>query len=139
MVVDKTKLLANVDVLNSHLGSSFEYRMVAKSLPSLNLLQLVSERSNSHRFMLFHEPFIKQVAEKRYFLRLFWDGEIVSIQRDGYLTKAEASQLELDVPIESTWMAVGGKRKLPAVPDGVLEQEQERRKRKRAVGADGGR
>ncbi|MDJ0523194.1 MAG: hypothetical protein QNJ90_14080 [Planctomycetota bacterium] len=77
------------------------------------------------------EEFVKEVAEERFYLRLFWDGEIRSLMDDGFLTKQEASQLELDVVIKSTWMALGGKRALPEVPEGVLEQEKERRQRKR--------
>ena len=40
------------------------YRIVAKSLPSLPLLEAVMDATGSRRLMLFHQPFINQVAAK---------------------------------------------------------------------------
>lgn len=62
LVVDKARLLENLNTLTSHLQGRFNYRIVAKSLPSLDLLKLVMERSGSNRLMLFHQPFLNQVA-----------------------------------------------------------------------------
>ncbi|MFT4518126.1 MAG: D-serine deaminase-like pyridoxal phosphate-dependent protein [Halioglobus sp.] len=62
LVIDKKQLLANVSTLGSHIGSRFDYRIVAKSLPSLPLLEAVMKASGSDRLMLFHQPFINQVA-----------------------------------------------------------------------------
>jgi D-serine deaminase-like pyridoxal phosphate-dependent protein len=62
LVVDRSKLLANIHTLKTHIGERFNYRIVAKSLPSLGLLATVMEASGSNRLMLFHQPFINQVA-----------------------------------------------------------------------------
>jgi D-serine deaminase-like pyridoxal phosphate-dependent protein len=62
LVVDRSKLLANVQTLKSHIGARFNYRIVAKSLPSLPLLATVMAACGSNRLMLFHQPFINQVA-----------------------------------------------------------------------------
>lgn len=63
LVIDRALLRQNVATLQRHIGSRFDYRIVAKSLPSLPLLGEVMDLSGSHRLMLFHQPFINQVAE----------------------------------------------------------------------------
>ncbi|NQX89872.1 MAG: DSD1 family PLP-dependent enzyme [Halioglobus sp.] len=62
LVVDRPRLQANIDTLLSHLNGRFDYRIVAKSLPSLPLLETVMRAAGSNRLMLFHQPFINQVA-----------------------------------------------------------------------------
>jgi len=64
LVVDRLLLRANIATLRSHLQNRFAYRIVAKSLPSLPLLAEVMTASGSNRLMLFHQPFINQVAER---------------------------------------------------------------------------
>jgi D-serine deaminase-like pyridoxal phosphate-dependent protein len=62
LVIDRELLLKNIRTLTSHIGDRFDYRIVAKSLPSLPLLRTVMEASGSHRLMLFHQPFLNEVA-----------------------------------------------------------------------------
>lgn len=62
LLVDRSALLANVQTLKGHIGARFNYRIVAKSLPSLPLLATVMEASGSNRLMLFHQPFVNEVA-----------------------------------------------------------------------------
>jgi len=62
LVIDRRRLEANIQTLMSHIGGRFDYRIVAKSLPSLPLLERVMRESGSHRLMLFHQPFINEVA-----------------------------------------------------------------------------
>ncbi len=64
LVVDRSRLLENVRTLVGHTKGRFDYRIVAKSLPSLPLLGTVMEASGSNRLMLFHQPFINQVARR---------------------------------------------------------------------------
>ncbi len=64
LVIDQQALNANIDTLLGHIDTRFNYRIVAKSLPSLDLLDAVMQRSGSHRLMLFHQPFINQVAKR---------------------------------------------------------------------------
>jgi D-serine deaminase-like pyridoxal phosphate-dependent protein len=64
LVIDRSKLLANVNTLVKHLEGRFHYRIVAKSLPSIPLLGAVMEASGSNRLMLFHQPFVNQVAAR---------------------------------------------------------------------------
>tara|TARA_B110000503_G_scaffold18803_1_gene27865 strand:+ start:14400 stop:15683 length:1284 start_codon:yes stop_codon:yes gene_type:complete len=62
LVVDKQLLKANIQTLMSHINDRFAYRVVAKSLPSLPLLETVMRISGTNRLMLFHQPFINEVV-----------------------------------------------------------------------------
>ena len=64
LVIDRAQLSANVRTLQGHMQGRFDYRIVAKSLPSPDLLQAVIEESGSRRLMLFHQPFINLVARR---------------------------------------------------------------------------
>lgn len=64
MVIDKSILSENISSLTSHIGNRFDFRVVAKSLPSLPLLEMVMLGANTNRLMLFHQPFLTQVARK---------------------------------------------------------------------------
>ena len=63
LVVDRELLRANIKTLGQHIDGRFAYRIVAKSLPSIPLLQEVMRESGSRRLMLFHQPFVNRVAE----------------------------------------------------------------------------
>jgi D-serine deaminase-like pyridoxal phosphate-dependent protein len=64
LVIDRQKLLANADVLRQHLAGKFHYRVVAKSLPSLPLLETVMARTDTRRLMVFHQPFLNLIAKQ---------------------------------------------------------------------------
>ncbi|GAB5451676.1 MAG: DSD1 family PLP-dependent enzyme [Halioglobus sp.] len=64
LLIDAQKLQNNVRTLQQHIDNRFAYRIVAKSLPSPDLLQQVMTLSGSQRLMLFHQPFINAVAER---------------------------------------------------------------------------
>ncbi len=64
LIIDKQLLNHNIDRLTHHIGSRFNYRIVAKSLPSTALLAHVMARANSHRLMVFHQPFLNAVARE---------------------------------------------------------------------------
>ncbi len=63
LVVDKQRLDENLDALLSVIQTGFDYRIVAKSLPSVPLLRYIMQRSGSNRLMSFHLPFLLHVAE----------------------------------------------------------------------------
>ena len=64
LVIDKSLLQKNVAVLKNNIGDKYHYRAVAKSLPSLPLLETVLAGADTNRLMLFHQPFINQVARE---------------------------------------------------------------------------
>jgi D-serine deaminase-like pyridoxal phosphate-dependent protein len=63
LVIDKSILEKNIAALKNHIGNRFDYRVVAKSLPSIPLLETVMEGADTRRLMLFHQPFLNQVAK----------------------------------------------------------------------------
>lgn len=64
LVIDLARLDQNIAVMKSHLRSGMGYRIVAKSLPSLPLLQHVMAAADTNRLMLFHQPFVNLVAQE---------------------------------------------------------------------------
>lgn len=62
LVIDRQKLLHNADTLQQHLGDHYRYRIVAKSLPSIPLIETIAQRTQSQRLMVFHQPFLNQLA-----------------------------------------------------------------------------
>jgi D-serine deaminase-like pyridoxal phosphate-dependent protein len=64
LVIDQRRLFANADLLHGRLRGRFEYRVVAKSLPSLPLIETVMHRTDTRRLMVFHQPFLNLVAEE---------------------------------------------------------------------------
>ncbi len=62
LVIDRGALIRNIENLKSHIGDDYHYRVVGKSLPSLPLLKTVMDEANTQRLMMFHQPFLNQVA-----------------------------------------------------------------------------
>ena len=63
LVIDKQRLDRNIDHLLEAINRGFSYRIVAKSLPSIPLLQYIMRRTGSNRLMSFHVPFLIHVVE----------------------------------------------------------------------------
>jgi D-serine deaminase-like pyridoxal phosphate-dependent protein len=63
LVLDKTRLDQNLDHLLAVIQRGFDYRIVAKSLPSIPLLEYIMQRSGSNRLMSFHLPFLFHVVK----------------------------------------------------------------------------
>lgn len=63
LVIDKERLDRNIDHLIDVLNRGFDYRIVAKSLPSIPLLQYVMRRTGTARLMSFHLPFLMHLVE----------------------------------------------------------------------------
>lgn len=63
LVIDKARLDANIDMLMSHLPAGMAYRIVAKSLPSLDLIAHIRARSGSNRLMTFNQPMLTALTK----------------------------------------------------------------------------
>lgn len=64
LLIDRQRLIANCQRLRDFFPSGKNYRVVAKSLPSVPLLKTVMDITGSHSLMAFHEPFLRvAVAE----------------------------------------------------------------------------
>ena len=62
LLVDLDKLDANIATLKKRLNPRASFRIVAKSLPSPELLGYIMKKAQTNRLMLFHQPFINHVA-----------------------------------------------------------------------------
>lgn len=65
MLVDLDRLDHNIAELQRWLNPAHAYRVVAKSLPSLPLLEHVMAASDTRRLMVFHQPFLNAIAAAR--------------------------------------------------------------------------
>lgn len=63
LVIDKARLDANIDTLVSQLPQGMAYRVVAKSLPSLDLIAHIRKRSGSDRLMTFNQPMLSALTQ----------------------------------------------------------------------------
>jgi len=63
LVIDKARFDENLKHLMDVIQQGFDYRIVAKSLPSIPLLEYIMERSGSNRLMSFHLPFLFHVVK----------------------------------------------------------------------------
>jgi len=64
MVIDLDRVNRNIDQLVDSVGPDKTYRVVVKSLPSVELVQHVMGRARTRALMLFHQPFINTIAER---------------------------------------------------------------------------
>ncbi len=64
LVIDRAKLDQNIARLREHLPRNKHYRIVAKSLPSLELIRHVRRATGSDRLMSFHQPFLNLIARE---------------------------------------------------------------------------
>lgn len=63
LIIDLDKLNLNIKTLTTGIKEGIHYRIVAKSLPSPELLGHIMKTAYTNRLMLFHQPFIRHVAE----------------------------------------------------------------------------
>ncbi|MAS26117.1 MAG: type III pyridoxal 5-phosphate-dependent enzyme [Oceanospirillaceae bacterium] len=64
LVIDKQRLDHNIDQLMNVINQGFNYRIVAKSLPSVPLLQYIMHRTGTQRLMSFHLPFLMHLVKQ---------------------------------------------------------------------------
>ena len=64
MILDIDAVNHNVDMIAASVGENKNYRVVVKSLPSISLLQHVMKRAKTNSLMVFHQPFLNELAEK---------------------------------------------------------------------------
>ncbi len=62
-LLDLNRLDSNIAAVQQQLGDRFQLRLVAKSLPSAQLLQYLMERAQTNRLMVFSEPFIADLLD----------------------------------------------------------------------------
>lgn len=64
ILLDLDILDKNIQTLAQQLNPSTDLRLVAKSLPSPELLGYIMQKSATNKLMVFHQPFINDIAER---------------------------------------------------------------------------
>ncbi|MEL6861599.1 MAG: alanine racemase [Pseudomonadota bacterium] len=62
LVIDRARLNQNIDTLMGHLPAGMGYRIVAKSLPSLSLIDHIAQRAGTDRLMTFNLPMLSELS-----------------------------------------------------------------------------
>ena len=63
LILDLKTYQRNLDYVQSKLPAKLKPRLVVKSLASIQLLKLASEKLNTQRFMVFHLPHIAEIIQ----------------------------------------------------------------------------
>ncbi len=63
LVIDKARFDANLNAVKSITDKGFAFRIVAKSLPSVPMLEYIMRAANTNRLMSFHIPFLRHVNQ----------------------------------------------------------------------------
>lgn len=64
LLVDLDTLDENINTLQSNIRPNAEIRIVVKSLPSLDLIKYVLQKTNTHKLMVFHQPFLTDLSSE---------------------------------------------------------------------------
>jgi len=64
LVLDLDRLDHNIETLQKNLNPKKQYRIVAKSLPCVKLLQYISNKTDTKKLMVFHQPFMNLLADQ---------------------------------------------------------------------------
>ena len=64
LVIDRARLGHNLAQLKARLPKNMRFRVVAKSLPSLPLVQAVRDFMQTDRLMVFHQPHLNLIASR---------------------------------------------------------------------------
>jgi D-serine deaminase-like pyridoxal phosphate-dependent protein len=62
MLIDTLRMQQNIDAIAGWVGPDKTYRVVVKSLPSVQLVRHVMQRARTDALMVFHQPFLNAVA-----------------------------------------------------------------------------
>lgn len=64
LLIDLTLLDKNIDTLKQAIPNAMDFRIVVKSLPSVELIDYIMERANTRKLMVFHQPFLTDLSTR---------------------------------------------------------------------------
>ena len=64
LVIDLDRMDANIEQVRRTVGDTSTIRLVAKSLPSFELLEYLQKQLGTSRVMVFHQPFLSQMLDR---------------------------------------------------------------------------
>ncbi|MEZ5006632.1 MAG: alanine racemase [Chitinophagales bacterium] len=63
LIIDLDAVDKNIEALQKLIPPNSQYRIVVKSLPSVELVDYVMAQASTHNLMLFHQPFLSHISE----------------------------------------------------------------------------
>lgn len=64
LLIDLDKLDKNLAILKTNLQANTDFRIVVKSLPSMELVQYIMQQADTEKLMVFHQPFLSELVNK---------------------------------------------------------------------------
>ena len=64
IIIDLDRVDHNIHQMNSILKAPLHYRIVTKSLPSIELVDYVMKKTNTNKLMEFHQPYLSLIIKK---------------------------------------------------------------------------
>jgi len=64
LIIDQHKLNKNISILKKDWPSDIQLRIVVKSLPCVELLEHIMHETDSNHLMVFHQPFLTDLASR---------------------------------------------------------------------------
>jgi len=62
LILDLNQLDANIDTLKTLIPNHAKFRIVVKSLPSIELVEYIQKRAGTNKLMIFNQPFLTQLS-----------------------------------------------------------------------------
>ena len=62
LLIDLDRIDENIAILKKNLSTNTDFRVVVKSLPSMELIQYVMQQAATEKLMVFHQPFLTDLA-----------------------------------------------------------------------------
>lgn len=64
LLIDKDRLDKNIATLKQTIPATIGFRIVVKSLPSVELIEHIMERAATNKLMVFHQPFLTDLSSR---------------------------------------------------------------------------
>ena len=64
LLIDLDKVDENIAILKKNIHANTDFRIVVKSLPSMELVQYVMQQAATEKLMVFHQPFLTDLANQ---------------------------------------------------------------------------
>ncbi|MEM6725518.1 MAG: hypothetical protein AAF598_15870 [Bacteroidota bacterium] len=62
LLIDLDRVDQNIQTFQSQQPPDMDFRIVVKSLPSFRLIQYIMDKAETHKLMVFHQPFLSELA-----------------------------------------------------------------------------
>jgi len=104
LVIDLDILDENIETMLASLSKGVNYRIVVKSLPSIGLLEYIQERTGTKSLMVFHQPFLTEIATSSGGHLDLLLGKPMPVKTVKYFYQSLKSENEFDPYLQVQWL-----------------------------------